>query len=313
MTKNKILLLGYSSISKKRYINTFLKQKIKFSVASKSYKKRIKGVSEQYSNYDEAITNSDANIVFISLPNSLHFHWAKKALINGYHVVVDKPLSNKVKETKKLINIAKKNKKLLSEAIFYNYHRQIKKVQSILKKSGKLDEVKVQFVIPMPSKKSLLMSANFLGGAIMDMGPYASSIHRIFFKKKIISKKLNIKLNSKKLPISFKIKVNYKNQCYNGLFKFGGEYKNEIAFFTKKKVLSLERLFSPPEELDLNINIINKDKVQNIKILRDNCFENYLLEVIKNINFKKYSFYFKQILQDHLFRDKIEKKFLKMI
>ena len=107
MTKNKILLLGYSSISKKRYINTFLKQKIKFSVASKSYKKRIKGVSEQYSNYDEAITNSDANIVFISLPNSLHFHWAKKALINGYHVVVDKPLSNKVKETKKLINIAK--------------------------------------------------------------------------------------------------------------------------------------------------------------------------------------------------------------
>ena len=313
MTKNKILLLGYSSISKKRYINTFLKQKIKFSVASKSYKKRIKGVSEQYSNYDEAITNSDANIVFISLPNSLHFHWAKKALINGYHVVVDKPLSNKVKETKKLINIAKKNKKLLSEAIFYNYHRQVKKVQSILKKSGKLDEVKVQFVIPMPSKKSLLMSSNFLGGAIMDMGPYASSIHRIFFKKKIISKKLNIKLNSKKLPISFKIKVNYKNQCYNGLFKFGGEYKNEIAFFTKKKVLSLERLFSPPEELDLNINIINKDKVQNIKILRDNCFENYLLEVIKNINFKKYSFYFKQILQDHLFRDKIEKKFLKMI
>ena len=313
MAKNKILLLGYSNISKKRYINTFLKQKIKFSVASKSCKERIKGVSEQYSNYDEAINNSDANIVFISLPNSLHFYWAKKALINGYHVVVDKPLSNKVKETKKLINIAKKNKKLLSEAIFYNYHRQIKKVQSILKKSGKLDEVKVQFVIPMPSKKSLLMSANFLGGAIMDMGPYASSIHRIFLKKKIISKKLNIKLNSKKLPISFKIKVNYKNQCYNGLFKFGGEYKNEIAFFTKKKILSLKRLFSPPEELDLNINIINKDKVQNIKILRDNCFENYLLEVLKNINFKKYSFYFKQILQDHLFRDKIEKKFLKMI
>ncbi len=313
MKKNKILLIGYSNISKRRYINTFIKQKIKFSVASKSYKKKIKGVSEQYSNYNEAITNSKANIAFISLPNSLHFYWAKKALINGYHVVVDKPLSYKVKETKKLINIAKKNKKLLSEAIFYNYHRQVKKVQNILKKSGKLDAVQVQFVIPMPSKKSLLMSANFLGGAIMDMGPYASSIHRIFFKKKIISKKINIKLNSKKLPISFKIKINYKNQTYNGLFKFGGEYKNEIIFFTKKKVLSIERLFSPPEKFDLNISVINKKNVQNIKVLRDNSFENYLLEVLKNINFKKYSFYFKQILQDHLFRDKIEKKFLRMI
>ena len=184
MKKNKILLIGYSNISKKKYINTFIKQKIKFSVASKSYKKKIKGVSEQFSNYGEAITNSEANIAFISLPNSLHFYWAKKALINGYHVVLDKPSSNKVKETKKLINIAKKNKKLLSEAIFYNYHRQVKKVQNILKKSGKLDAVQVQFIIPMPSNKSLLMSDYFLGGAIMDMGPYASSIHRIFFKKK---------------------------------------------------------------------------------------------------------------------------------
>ncbi len=65
--------------------------------------------------------------------------------------------------------------------------------------------------------------------------------------------------------------------------------------------------------MDLNINVINKNNVQNIKVLGDNSFENYLLEVLKNINFKKYSFYFKQILQDHLFRDKIEKKFLKMI
>ena len=108
MTKNKILLIGYSNISKKRYINIFLKKKIKFSVASKSYKKKIKGVNEQFSNYDEAITNSKANIAFISLPNSLHFYWARKALMNGYHVVVDKPLSNQIKETKELIYIAKK-------------------------------------------------------------------------------------------------------------------------------------------------------------------------------------------------------------
>ena len=51
------------------------------------------------------------------------------------------------------------------------------------------------------------MSNSFKGGTIMDMGPYASSLHRIFFNKKIISAKVVIKKNSKKLPILFKIAV----------------------------------------------------------------------------------------------------------
>ena len=51
----------------------------------------------------------------------------KKALLLGYHVIIDKPICNKLSETKKLIKIAKTNRKLLSEATFYNYHNQIKK------------------------------------------------------------------------------------------------------------------------------------------------------------------------------------------
>ncbi len=313
MKKNKILLLGYSSIAKKRYISVFLKKNIQFSIASKSLKKKIKGAYKQYSDYNDAISKSEANIVYISLPNSAHFYWAKKALLCGYHVIIDKPLAHKISESNELISIAKKNKKLLSEAIFYNYHRQIKKVQNILKKNDKLNFIKAQFVIPFPKKKSLLMSKSLSGGVIMDMGPYASSIHRIFFNKKIVSSKIIIKKDQSNLPISFEIKINYSNQKYHGLFKFGGEYKNELSFFTKQMKISIGRVFSPPEELDLNINVINKNKVKDLTVFKDNCFENYLLELLSKINQKKFSFYLKQIQQDHFFRDKIEKKFFKML
>ena len=51
---------------------------------------------------------SDANIVYISLPNSLHFYWAKKALLHGYHVIIDKPMCVNKSEANILINIAKK-------------------------------------------------------------------------------------------------------------------------------------------------------------------------------------------------------------
>ena len=312
MKKNRILLIGNSNIANKRYINTFNKNKVQFSVASKSSKKKIKNAYKQYTDYEKAISTSDANIAFISLPNSLHYFWAKRALLNGYHVIVDKPITVKIKDTIELIRLAKQKNKLLSEAVFYNYHRQVKKIKNFLNNNNELVSLKANFTIPMPKKNSLLMSNYYKGGSIMDMGPYASSLHRIFFNKKIVSLKIIIKRNTKKLPIFFEIKVNYRNKYFLGKFKFGGKYKNEIFFFTKKKIFHIDRVFSPPNDLDLFIKEIIDDKIKNIRVPKDNCFENFFLELLKKINEKKFDYYYDQIRQDHLFRDKIKKNSYKL-
>ena len=122
--KNKILLIGYSNIARKRYINTFKKNKIPFCVASKSFTKKIKGAYKQFNDYNKALNQSHANIVFLSLPNSMHFYWSKKILKSGFHLIVDKPITTKVGELDQLISIAKKKKLLLTEATFFNYHEQ---------------------------------------------------------------------------------------------------------------------------------------------------------------------------------------------
>ena len=103
--KKKILLIGYSNLARKRLIKTFIKKKIKFSVASKSYKKKINGAYEQFDDYKKALKNSDASLVYLSLPNSMHFSWAKEVLKNGYHLLVDKPITTKLGELKQLMSI----------------------------------------------------------------------------------------------------------------------------------------------------------------------------------------------------------------
>ena len=50
-----------------------------------------------------ALNSSKANIVYISLPNSLHYYWAKKSLEKGYHVIVDKQLPENSKQANNLI------------------------------------------------------------------------------------------------------------------------------------------------------------------------------------------------------------------
>ncbi len=298
----KILLLGYSKISKKRIIPFFKKNKIKFSVASLSYKKKISGAYKQFNSYEEGIKNSNADAVYISLPNSMHYNWAFKALSKGYNVIVDKPICKNIKQLKKLINLSIKKKKLLSEAIYFNYHKQIKKLlQIVINKSIYL--INSNFIIPYP-KSGILISKKFDGGVVMDMGPYISAIPRIFKLKKIKSKEIIINKNEKNLIISVNFVISYNSIIYTGSFMFGDFYKNDLEIFTKEKTYKLERVFSPPDNSKLSLTIKQKSKIKNILIKKDNCFKNYFNEVIDNINKGSFNYYHKQILEDCTFRNK---------
>ena len=53
-----------------------------------------------------ALKKSKTDVVYISLINSLHYYWAKKALNKNYHVIVDKPISENYSQAKNLIKIA---------------------------------------------------------------------------------------------------------------------------------------------------------------------------------------------------------------
>ena len=114
-----ILILGYSNLFRRRILNVLEKDNIKFSIASKSSIQKEKKVYKWYRNYSQALNESNANLVYISLPNSLHYYWAKKALEKGYHVVVDKPLSKNYLEAKKLIKLAKIKKKISCRSNFF--------------------------------------------------------------------------------------------------------------------------------------------------------------------------------------------------
>ena len=173
--KTHVLLIGYSKLAKKRLINFFVKKEIKISIASKSYKGKINFAFKQYKNYDKALKNSNAKIVYISLPNSLHYTWANKALNLGYHVIVDKPLCDKYSDSLSLVNLAKKKNRLISEAIFFNYHSQINKSLKLLGGKKNIYKINANFTIPKPTKGSILLSKKLKGGVVMDMGPYAAN------------------------------------------------------------------------------------------------------------------------------------------
>lgn len=305
----KVLILGYSKIVRKRVVDVIKEKKIKLYIASKTYQKNIPGVDGQFKSYEQALKKCKPNLVYISLPNSEHFFWAKRSLDYKYNTIVDKPIVTNEKQLKELIDISRKNKKVLVESTFFNYHLQMKKIIKIYRYI-KYKKISAKFIIPKPDKKSILMSKKLHGGVLMDMGPYISSIPRLFNLRSLLKKRINIKYNKEKLIVSIKFLMNFKNGNYTGVFEFGGDYKNQLKVSDNNKTCIVKRVFSPPNNENLSLRLIYKKTKKTIKVKKDNCFKNFFTEVLKIIKIKKYNYYYKRMNEDIIFRSNFVKKII---
>ena len=299
----KVLIIGYSSLVKRRIISTLIRNKISYDIASRSKKQKDTNAENWYHGYNNGINNSNADIAYISLPNSLHYNWAIKSLNKNFHTLIDKPATLNLKQLDKLIYTSKKKKKVLSESVFFNYHLQIQSTLDKIKKN-KVKRVNANFLIPKPNKKSILLSNKLKGGVIMDMGPYIAAISRLFFKsapKKIIK---NIVFKNK---ISSKIEIIfiYKESFFIGKFSHDDQYKNFIEIYLSNKTIKLSRVFSPPAQENLKVLELNEKKNKS-KIFKDDAFEKYIKDVFKKIKEKKYNYYHNQMIFDVKIRELLQ-------
>ncbi|EEP78393.1 conserved hypothetical protein [Uncinocarpus reesii 1704] len=106
---------------------------------AKSYAEKY-GFKKHYGSYQELLNDPDINMVYVSLPNSMHFEWTKKALLAGKHVLCEKPFTSNAAEARELVKLAKEKKLVLEEAFHWQFHPAAHLFRSILD-SGKYGNI----------------------------------------------------------------------------------------------------------------------------------------------------------------------------
>lgn len=125
--------------------------------------------------FDELISGPE-ELVVIATPNDTHFEFAKKALLAGKHVVVDKPMTPSLREARELMELAKEKGLVLS--VFHN--RRLDGDFLTLKKlirDGKLGELtylesnfhRFRPKVNTDNWRETTLSA---GGVFFDLGPH---------------------------------------------------------------------------------------------------------------------------------------------
>ena len=64
------------------------------------------------------IDDPEIDLVIVTSPNTDHFRWSREALLAGKHVVVEKPFTVNVEEADELLEIARRQKKILT--VYHN-------------------------------------------------------------------------------------------------------------------------------------------------------------------------------------------------
>ena len=65
------------------------------------------GISYYSLNNDDVLSDPKIDVIYVAVPNGLHYEIAKKALLNNKHVIVEKPFMSSYRQAKELIDLAK--------------------------------------------------------------------------------------------------------------------------------------------------------------------------------------------------------------
>lgn len=105
-----------------------------------------------YASYQEMISKESklsikdrVQVISIVTPNHLHFDAAKQALENGFHVIVDKPMTFSLSEALELKSIQEQSKKRLLLTYTYTGYPMIKEAKEQIA-SGNLGEIRKVYV-----------------------------------------------------------------------------------------------------------------------------------------------------------------------
>jgi predicted dehydrogenase len=142
-----------------------------------------------YENFDEITGNKSIDVVYVVLPNSMHYEFVIRAAKAGKHVFCEKPMALSVKECEEMIEACKK----AGVRLFVGYRLHTEphhKAAMKFRTEGSSNMLYVQsefgFKIGDPTQWRLKKSLAG-GGAMMDLGIYAIQAARYSMGKEPFS------------------------------------------------------------------------------------------------------------------------------
>ena len=139
-----------------------------------------RGITQVYDSYADLIADPDIDVVYNALINSEHARWNIAALEAGRHVLSEKLMSVTAEQARQIEQVAATARGRIVEGFHYLHHPVNQALRDLIL-SGRLGAIqRVELVLSTepPPRADPRWSAEFFGGATMDLGCYVLNAAR---------------------------------------------------------------------------------------------------------------------------------------
>jgi dTDP-3,4-didehydro-2,6-dideoxy-alpha-D-glucose 3-reductase len=312
-----ILVLGCSDVFLRRVLPALNSCEgiTKIHIASVSKTRTLnqvkvcKKIGVWFDDYTAAIKSSYSDLVYISLPNHLHYIWAKKSLEEGLNVIVEKPATINLSDSEYLVELSLNKNLCLAESTVWPFHPAIDVVKNnLIQAQDKFLSVNASFTVPAFNEDNFRNFPEFDGGAFNDMSAYASSIGRVLFNEfpSYISGEAISFDKSTNIITSFSIKLEFgKNKVVQGFFGFDLDYKNNLEIKGRNFSLDLNRVFSPPADIEISLKA-KIDDLCNEKFFIGDAYAKFFESILATYNTNKKKLWSDVLLKDAIITNKLK-------
>jgi D-xylose 1-dehydrogenase (NADP+, D-xylono-1,5-lactone-forming) len=138
-------------------------------------------IPRHFGSYEAMLADPEIDVVYVSLPNSLHAEWTIKAAQAGKHVLCEKPLCVTVAEVDAVAAAAQAAGVVVAEAFMYQHHPQTLTVKEIVASGvlGQIYLVRAAFTFDISGRPDdVRLKPELSGGGLWDVGCYPVSYAR---------------------------------------------------------------------------------------------------------------------------------------
>ncbi len=255
-----------------------------------------------FSDYERALAESGAELVYVSLVNSDHALWAERALEAGCHVVVDKPAFLDVEQAERLVELSRTRELCLAESTVYTRHPQIDVIRGLFARSGAAPTtILASFSFPPLDPGNFRYRKALGGGALYDLGPYAVSPGRLFWGGR--PEEVECRVLSTGGPdgveTAFSVMMNYPGgRSMVGQFGFTTAYRNRLSFSGPDLCVDVDRVYTTPENLENELRVTQQSGASTVKVRAADCFALFLQEVLEKIRMRDLEGLREELLDD---------------
>lgn len=157
-----------------------------YAIASRSQQKadafaRQWGVEKAYGSYSALLDDDQVDLVYVATPHSHHYDVTLEALEKGRACLVEKAFMANLKQAKAVVELARRKKVFLAEAIWTRYQPLVGMVRQLLAdgRIGSLSTINATLSYYMMEKERILRP-DLCGGALLDLGVYTLNFMRMF-------------------------------------------------------------------------------------------------------------------------------------